>query len=115
MRSIGLIVALALTGAVYAQEQEHVYDIDNLPFEAEKSRLDNAAVMLSRDPNKVVFLIGFNSSRAGKNSAVVRLRQAKRYLQEKHRIPAHRIRSIYGGLNTGLIMRIYVIDKPKPK
>ena len=112
---ISLFVVFLFTIAASAQEQQHVYDIPGLSFGTNKRRLDNAAKELQLDPNRVVYLFGYNKTGTKKSTVMRRLRMSKEYLVRKHRIPAKRIVTLYvGSQDPGIVMRVWVVD-PKDK
>jgi hypothetical protein len=100
------------TIVLFSQVQSgHPLDIINLPFKVEMRRLDAAAEELKLDPTKVVYLIGFNKTGQPKKTALSRIQKSKNYLVTRHHILPSRIKTIYGGSQDGLIMRISVVQK----
>jgi len=109
-RLIFLLAFLSVTS--YSQDVwEHEYSIDDLPFEVEIRRLESVAKVLKSNSNKIVYLIGFNKNGTSKAVAWRRIRKSKNYLIKKNHISPYRIKLLYGGSQSGLVMRISLVEK----
>ena len=90
---------------------EHPLDVNDLPFEVEMRRLDAVAEELKADSSKMVLLVGFNKYGRSKQTALSRLGKSKNYLATRYHISRSRIRTLYGGSQDGMIMKILVGKK----
>jgi hypothetical protein len=108
-----IILLLGVSTVVMFSQTDpgHPLDINDLPFKVEMRRLDAVAKELKSDSNKIVYLIGFNKTGRSKQTALNRIEKSKNYLVVKHHILRSRVKTLYGGRQNGLVMRITVVQK----
>jgi hypothetical protein len=81
----------------------------NIPFNAEKARLDNLAIQLQNEPGAQGYIIAYAGRRARVGQAKARLTRAKNYLIEPHGIRADRLVLIDGGHRENLEVELWII------
>lgn len=107
-RKIFILFAFLLTGSVCVSAQEKeipIVDPDKIyfsAFEDLKIHLDRAAENWSAAKDKILYLIVNGKTSANRGSAEGKeclsiLKKSRAYLIRKHKIPAKKIKTIYGG------------------
>lgn len=118
MRSKVLIALLALTAfgieadAVDWQDSGTYSRFDSYDSTREEIEtrliLDNLAKQLYTQPTLRGYLIAYAGKEACRNEAKSRLREAKRYLKEKHNIDSTQVTFLDGGFQTKWVVQIWI-------
>ena len=118
MTSRILIAVIALTAfgirtdAVGWQDSETYsrFDFYDGTREARETRtiLDNLAKQLNTQATLRGYLIAYAGKEACRNEAKFRLREAKRYLKEKHNIGSAQLTLVDGGYKTDWVVQIWI-------
>lgn len=90
----------------------HTLDIyGNIPFEDEKSRLDNFAIHLQRQSEAKGYIIVYAGQRARIGEARARAKRAKNYLMYKRGIRAGRVVTLDGGYREESTVNLYLVPR----
>jgi len=73
-----------------------------------RSILDNLAKQLNTQAILRGYLIAYAGKEACRNEAKFRLREAKRYLKEKHKIDSTQVTLVDGGYQTDWVVQIWI-------
>jgi hypothetical protein len=86
----------------------------DVPFEVEKSALDNFAVSLLEDPENQGYIVAYAGRRGRGAEARERAARAKNYLINEHGLKAERIAAIDGGYREEFTVELYLVPRGAP-
>lgn len=86
----------------------------DIPFEAEKSALDNFAIGLLEDPEKKGYIVAYAGRRRCAAEAQERAARAKNYLVNERGIKPERIATIVGGHREEFTVELYLVPRGAP-
>jgi hypothetical protein len=104
-----------LTQDQSGQHDYHSLDTyHNIPFSAERKRLDNFSIHLQKNLDAVGYIIVYAGKRASIGEAQIRARRAKQYLVKRRGISTNRIVTMDGGYREKLTYELYLIPYGLP-
>ena len=86
----------------------------NVRWSDERGVLDHLADSFRKSNNQVIYFLIYPGQNSCKDEARLRAQRAKRYLVQRHRIPAVDIVWKSGGFRPDLTVEIWLLPKDKP-
>ncbi len=114
MLIVGFSLAQQLSTTQETRPYRQLDEYEDLPFSAERVRLDNLADILQDEPDVQGYIVVYAGRRAHIGEAQARATRAKNYLISRRCIEAERIITIDGGYREELTVELHLVPRGRP-